>query len=133
MAEIEPLFDQETIARRVDELGREIAQALPRDFVAVGLYGVAFKFVDVLHFVSFSIAAPVLTVLVRAWPTNMDTFRRTVEKTATFVTVIIGGAAVHFILFAGETLELLYGAEYEPAANTTRLVLAGEALPQLAG
>ena len=44
MTDIEPLFDQAAIAARVDELGREIAAVLPRDFVAVGLLKGAFVF-----------------------------------------------------------------------------------------
>ena len=59
MAKIEPLFDQETIARRVDELGREIARTLPRDFVAVGLLKGSFMFVaDLVRALHAAGAAP---------------------------------------------------------------------------
>ena len=47
------------IARRVDELGREIAQALPRDFVAVGLLKGSFMFVaDLVRALHAAGAAP---------------------------------------------------------------------------
>ncbi len=96
------------------------------DFTAVAIYGVAFKFVDLLHFVALSISAPVLTVLVRSWPDDPTTFRRTVERTVGIFAVLSGGLIVHFSLFAPETIELLYGSTYKSGATALQLLVAGE-------
>lgn len=45
MADNIVLFDEAAIARRVDELGREIAVRLPREFMVVGLLKGSFVFV----------------------------------------------------------------------------------------
>lgn len=45
MDDIKPLYEAAEIERRVDELAREIAEALPKEFVVVGLLKGAFVFV----------------------------------------------------------------------------------------
>ncbi len=98
------------------------------DFVAVGLYEIAFKFADVVHFVSLSISAPVLTVLVTAWPDDLALLRATVLRTAAFLSLLGGGLVVVFTLFAGPLVELLYGSAFGPSAGAARLLMFGEVL-----
>lgn len=45
MTDVSRLFDEDTIAERVDALAAEIAEALPRDFIVVGLMKGSFIFV----------------------------------------------------------------------------------------
>lgn len=53
------LFDENAIARRVDELGREIAGSLPREFMVVGLLKGSFVFVaDLVRALHRHSAAP---------------------------------------------------------------------------
>lgn len=96
------------------------------DFTAVGIYGIAFKFVDLLHFVALSVSVPLLTVLVRSWPGDVEGFRRAVERTVGLFALLAGGLIVHFGLFAAETVELLYGAEYTVGATAVQLLVLGE-------
>lgn len=97
-------------------------------FAAVGLYEIAFKFADVLHFVSLSVSAPVLTVMVTAWPDDAELLRTTARQTAAFLALLGGGLLVHFTLFAGPTIELLYGSDFGPSADAARWLVTGEVL-----
>lgn len=98
------------------------------DFTAVAIYGVAFKFIDLLHFLSLSIAIPLLTVLVKAWPNDLKTFRTTVRRTIALFAVLAGALLVHFGLFATETIELLYGSTYRSGGVAVQLLLVGEVI-----
>ncbi|MGI9595248.1 MAG: oligosaccharide flippase family protein, partial [Acidimicrobiales bacterium] len=96
------------------------------DFTAVGIYGVAFKFIDVLHFVSLSISAPLLTVLVRSWPSRPTAFRTAVDRTVALLALMAGLLIVHFALFAEETVSLLYGSAYSVGATAVQLLVIGQ-------
>lgn len=96
------------------------------DFTAVGIYGVAFKFVDVLHFVALSVSVPLLTVLVRSWPNDKRSFQGAVDRTVGVFTFLAGGLLIHFGFFAAETVRLLYGAEYVVGARAVQLLIVGE-------
>ena len=59
MAVVKPLFDEESIARRVDELARDIAARLPADLMIVGLLKGSFVFMaDLVRALSRQGAAP---------------------------------------------------------------------------
>ncbi|MGH1490172.1 MAG: glycosyltransferase [Acidimicrobiales bacterium] len=96
------------------------------DFSAVAVYGVAFKFVDVLHFISLSISVPLLTVLVRSWPGDKRQFKGAIDRTVMLMAFVAGALIVHFVLFASETVELLYGGAYVSGALTVQLLILGE-------
>jgi len=98
------------------------------DFVAVGIYEIAFKFADVLHFVALSISAPILTVLVKAWPDDPTLVKETLERAGAFLALLGGGLISFFLLFAGPTIELLYGTSFAPADDAARLLVFGEVL-----
>jgi len=115
-----------TLAFRVDA----IMLSKLADFTAVAVYGVAFKFVDLLHFISLSVSVPLLTVLVAAWPSRPDDFRRAIAQVAGLLALLAGALVVGFSLFAAEAIELLYGAQYLTAdgsgARVLQLLLVGE-------
>lgn len=96
------------------------------DFTAVGIYGVAFKFVDVLHFVALSVSIPLLTVLVRSWPGRLQDFKQAVDRTVGLFTFLAGALIVHFGFFAEETVRLLYGTDYTSGARAVQLLILGE-------
>jgi hypoxanthine phosphoribosyltransferase len=59
LAPTEPLFDETSIARRVDELAAEVARGMPGDFLIVGLLKGSFVFVaDLLRALHRRGAAP---------------------------------------------------------------------------
>ena len=115
-----------TLAFRVDS----IMLSKLADFAAVAVYGIAFKFVDLLHFISVSVSAPLLTVLVAAWPARRAEFRRAVARISGLLALLAGALVVGFGLFAAEAIELLYGAQYltadGSAARVLQLLIVGE-------
>lgn len=96
------------------------------DFSAVATYGVAFKFIDLLHFLALSISAPLLTVLVRSWPADPDSFHQAVDRAVALLALLAGILLVHFGLFAEETIRLLYGSTYTDGGFALRLLVVGE-------
>jgi O-antigen/teichoic acid export membrane protein len=97
-------------------------------FAAVGVYGVAYKFVDLLHYLPTAMLAPVLALLVRSWPDDLprfaDTFRRAL------VLLAAGGVlvAVEFAVFSRPLVSLLYGNRYAVGAPAAALVVGAECL-----
>lgn len=64
MTAVTVLFDEAKIARRVEELAREIAAALPREFVVVGLLKGSFVFMaDLVRALDRAGAAPTVEFL----------------------------------------------------------------------
>jgi O-antigen/teichoic acid export membrane protein len=97
-------------------------------FSSVGIYNVAYKFADVLHFLPLALLAPLLTLLVRAWPGRPDRFRHTFHRGFT-VLVLGGGLAVtEFCIFARPIISTLYGSKYAVGAGAARLVVGTEGL-----
>lgn len=100
-------------------------------FSAVGVYGVAYKFVDLLHYLPVALLAPVLTILVRAWPDDPVTFGHTVHRALTILVLVGVIVAVEFALFARPLIGLLYGERYAAGARATSLVVVAECLGAL--
>jgi O-antigen/teichoic acid export membrane protein len=97
-------------------------------FEAVGVYGIAYKFGDILHFASSSLMLALLPLMVRAWPTALPAFHRAFRR-AFLLSALVGAlAVVEFGLFARPFISLLYGERYGEAASATKLVVAGEFL-----
>lgn len=94
------------------------------DFEAVGIFGVSYKFIDVLHFAATAVTVPLLTLLVQSWPDDMRAFVASFRRGAMLLGLIGGLALTGLLGFAGPLTHLLYGAPYAVGADTTR-VLAG--------
>ena len=62
-------------------------------FESVAIYGVAYKFIDVLHFAATAVTVPLLTLLVRRWPHEPADFRADLQRAAT-VLALVGGAGL---------------------------------------
>ncbi len=113
-----------TLYYRVDS----IMLASLADFEAVGLYGVAYKFVDLVHFVPGSLTVAILAPLAASWPDHRDEFLGHVRSGALLLSVIGGGVVVGIWLFATPAVSLLYGEEFAPAGLATSLAVSGEVL-----
>jgi O-antigen/teichoic acid export membrane protein len=98
------------------------------DFDAVAVYGVAYKFVDVIHFVSAAVTVSLLAVLVQAWPNRTDDFRAGFRLGAAFLGVLGGLILVEFALFAGPAIRTLYGSSYEEGALATQILITAEVI-----
>ena len=108
-------------------------------FEAVGSYGVAYKFVDLVHFVPSAVALALLAPLTAAWhtssspsgttaPADTTRFHDRIEQAFRLLGLAAGAALVGFWLFAGEAAELLYGSEYDNVGLATSIVVSGETL-----
>ncbi|MEU3840879.1 oligosaccharide flippase family protein [Streptomyces sp. NPDC028635] len=97
-------------------------------FVAAGQYGVAYKFVDLAHSLSFYVAIAVLPLLVRSWPHRPQAFRAAAARAAHLLAVLGGLLVCEFTVFAPQVIRTLYGEAYAPAADAARIVVASECI-----
>lgn len=113
-----------TLYYRVDTIMLSVLDT----FRAVGVYGVAYKFVDLAHFVPTAVTIAVLPLLVAAWPDQLSAFRYSLRRGATILMIAAGFIAVQFLLFAEPLIRLLYGDQYAEATVAARIVVASECL-----
>lgn len=97
-------------------------------FTAVGIYGVAYKFVDIVHYLPSALMPPLLAVLVRAWPDDPRAFAENFRRAFTALALAGAFVSVEFALFARPIISLLYGSEYAQGAHAARIVVAAECL-----
>lgn len=97
-------------------------------FAAVGVYGVAYKFVDLAQFASTAVTVAILPLLVAAWPDRPEAFRFSLRRGATILALVGGWIVVEFTLFAEPVVRLLYGEVYAVGANAARIVVAAACL-----
>jgi O-antigen/teichoic acid export membrane protein len=97
-------------------------------FAAVGVYGVAYKFVDIVHYLPAALMPPLLAVLVRAWPHDPGAFGDNFRRTFTVLTMVGTLVAVEFAVFARPVISLLYGGEYAEGAQAARIVVGAECI-----
>ncbi len=97
-------------------------------FTAVGVYGVAYKFVDVVHYLPAALMPPLLAILVRAWPQDPRTFTDNFRRAFTAITWVGTLVAVEFAVFARPVISLLYGNEYADGADAARIVVGAECI-----
>ena len=96
---------------------------------AVAVYGVAYKFVDLAHFMVIALSVPILTLLVRAWPDDHDGFRRGIHKGLSLLSVGAVLVLTVTLLFAGDVIPLLYRKKaYADAAGATRVLILAECI-----
>jgi O-antigen/teichoic acid export membrane protein len=100
-------------------------------FSSVGLYNVAYKFVDLVHYLPKALMVPVLAVLVRSWPDDLHRFRETFR--GAFMILVLAGilVTVEFVVFADPLITLLYGTRYSAAAAAGRVVVSAECIGAL--
>ncbi len=97
-------------------------------FEAVGIYGVSYKFIDIVHFAGTAVTVPLLTLLVRAWPDDVAEFRSVLRRGAMIIAILGGGGVVGLVGFAAPLTTALYGADYAAGEHATRLLVLAEFL-----
>ena len=97
-------------------------------FESVGLYGVAYKFVDLVHFVPSAVAVALLAPLAAAWPDAPERFHAMTSRALRGLAVVGGAGLVGAWLFAADGAELLYGAPYRSAGLATSILVTAEVL-----
>lgn len=98
-------------------------------FAATGLYGVAYKFSDIVGaVVPFAVMTPALTLFVQSWPHDLDRFHRTFRHSLLLLTIVGVGASVGFAFVAWPMISTFYGADYAPASGAAIWLLASQAL-----
>lgn len=95
---------------------------------AVGLYGIAYKFSDLLGFVPVAVMAPAFAELVRAWPSQPAMFQHNFRGALILLVITALPLVTAFCIFAEPLVVLLYGDRYGSAANAARLVIVGQGL-----
>ena len=97
-------------------------------FSSVGIYNVAYKFVDLVHYLPKALMVPVLAILVRSWPDDLHRFSETFRRA--FMILVLSGilVAVEFVVFADPLITLLYGTRYSEASGAGRVVVAAECI-----
>lgn len=97
-------------------------------FSSVGIYNVAYKFVDLVHYLPKALMVPVLAILVRSWPDDVPCFAETFRRA--FLILVLAGTlvAVEFVVFAEPLITLLYGTRYADAVGAGRVVVVAECI-----
>ncbi len=97
-------------------------------FEAVGVIAVADKFVNLVDFFPLALAPPLLTLLVRSWPDDVDRFYATLRQGMLLMALAAGTVLVSFLPVAGDVIALLYGEQYRDAEDVARLRVAAACL-----
>lgn len=95
-------------------------------FSAVGIYGVAYKFADLAHYLPTALMITVLPLLARAWPHDPEAFGETFQRAVTILALVGAIVTAQFAVFAHPLISLLYGNRYAIGADTGRLVVFAE-------
>lgn len=100
-------------------------------FDAVGIYGIGYKFSDILDTFVLAAAGPIATLLVAAWPHEPGVFR---QKCRTAAAALGTGGALAVAAFwpsAPQVIGLLYGDRFVVGAFAARLLVLGASLTAL--
>lgn len=97
-------------------------------FDSVGIYGVSYKFIDIVHFAATAVTVPLLTLLVRAWPDDLPAFRDALRRGGMVLGIIGGLSVVGLFGFPAQLTSLLYGESYAVGAHATRLLILAQFL-----
>ena len=100
-------------------------------FDAVGLYSIGYKFSDMMDTIALAAVAPVSTLLVAAWPSELPTFRKRTRTSALAFATFGGVAVAAFWPSADPLIRLLYGDRFVPGADAARLLVLGAAVMSL--
>ena len=95
---------------------------------ATGLYGIGYKFSDLIGYVPSAIVAPVFVLMVQAWPDDREAFRSTFR--GAFVLMVIPAIALTtaFAVFADPAITTLFGDRFGAGAAAARLLVVGQGL-----
>lgn len=94
----------------------------------VAIYGVAYKFVDIVHVVPWAVSTAALPRLVKRWPDAVASFRAEARHAALLLAVIAGFVLAEFEALAPQVVPFLYGEQYADAVLPARIVVLSECL-----
>lgn len=97
-------------------------------FTAVGLYGVGHKFANLIQSLPGAVMAPAFTLLVQAWPNDMDRFRQVFRQTFALLLFLGIGMLVGFTVFAEPVTILFFGDRYVASVDASRLLVLSKVL-----
>ncbi len=100
-------------------------------FESIGQYSIGVRFADGLALVGAALVAPTLTLLVGAWPSDVEYFRDRVRHTTGVALSVAAVAVVGFWQSADAVVVVLYGAEFAGATDAARLLVLGSAIAVL--
>ncbi len=100
-------------------------------FDAVGLYSVGYKFADVLALVTTAVVGPALTLLLSAWPKDVDRFRDRARSTSLLLAFLGSLVIAGFWASARPLLVVLYGERFGAATTSSRLLVLGAVLSMI--
>ncbi|GAA2065743.1 flippase [Williamsia deligens] len=100
-------------------------------FDAVGIYGIGYKFSDILDTFVLAAAGPIATLLVAAWPDEPGVFRQRCRSAAAAFGAGGAMAVAAFWPSAPQVVGLLYGDRFVQGAFAARLLVLGAALTAL--
>jgi O-antigen/teichoic acid export membrane protein len=92
---------------------------------SVGLYGIGYKFADLVTFVPIALLTPVLTVMVTSANRESPDLGRHFRQAFVLLFVAATAFTVVFAVAAEPTIELFYGPRYREGADAARLLVAG--------
>lgn len=98
---------------------------------AVGIYGIGYKFSDIMDTLILAAVGPISTLLVAAWPQHPAVLR---QRCRTAAVAFGAGGAVAVAAFwpsAEKVIKLLYGERFAVGADAARLLVLGAALMAL--
>lgn len=93
---------------------------------AVGLYGIGYKFSDIMGVLPLALLASVFTLLLQTWQRDTEAFKHTLRSAWVLLLVSAFGVTTLLAIFTRPLIVLLYGDRYEDASNAARLVVAGQ-------
>lgn len=104
--------------------GDIIILASYRTQAEVGLYGVAYKIIDVLTNVPVMFMGLMLPMLTRVWSErNLDQFREYLQKSFDFLLILVLPMAVGAQAVAAGIVEVVAGPGFEPAATILQILM----------
>lgn len=115
----------ETVYFRIDVLMLSLMSAT---LAPVGLYGIGYKFSDLVGALPMALLGPALALMVAAYGTHPDRFHRTFRTTLIVLFAVGVGVGVGFAVFAEDAIRVLYGSRYAPAEGAARLLVTGQVL-----
>ncbi|GAA5141889.1 flippase [Nocardioides marinquilinus] len=95
-------------------------------FEAVGIYGVSYKFVDLMEFAATAVTVPLLALLVRHLPDDRPAAQEEFRRAGLLLALFAGAAVVGLVGFAEPLTQTLYGADYAAGADTTRVLAVAQ-------
>ncbi len=115
----------ETAYFRIDVLMLSLMSAT---LAPVGLYGIGYRFSDLVGSLPAALLGPALALMVDAWSNDRDRFHEIFRTSLTILFLVGVGVGIGFAVFSEEAIRLLYGDRYTPAAGAARLLVIGQVL-----